>query len=281
MDRGENSIRNVLSVDVEEWYQTVLFDERGYDDRRITNLPANVQEILSILDEYKAKATFFMVGAVAEKYPDIVNMIVQQGHELASHGYLHKLIPKMSKEAFAEDVRRSLETIKIIAKTEVYGYRAPTWSLTSSSCWAIDILKSLGLKYDSSIYPFDMNLFRCRNLEKFPYEIRQGFMEFPPSTFQCLGYNLPFAGGTFLRVFPSGFISARIREINRKGYPAMVYIHPWEFDREISKLVMPGWKYFIQYSNAKSIRKKLRFLLKRFKFSSIKDVLLNQEGEPG
>jgi len=266
-------VLNALTIDVEQWYQTILFGSGHRYNNAIIGLPNNICEILLLLDKYDTKATFFIVGSVAEKYPGIVKMIAKKGHEIASHGYRHRLVYKMSKQSFIDDVNHSLDVLKRITQTEIMGYRASTWSITRNLYWATDALQSLGLRYDSSIYPVSLNLLKSLKLEKSPYKIKNDFIEFPPSTFQFLGYNFPFAGGTFLRFFSSGFIKSRIIEINRKGYPAMVYFHSWEFTDEVPKLNIPKWKLLIQYGNLKSIKEKLKMLLQNFKFSAIKDIL--------
>lgn len=266
-------VLNAITIDVEEWYQTILFNRERDNNIGITDLLKNMCEILSLLDRYNTKATFFIVGTVAEKYPDIVKMIAEKGHEIASHGYLHRLVYRMSKQDFIKDVGLSIDILRRDAQVEILGYRAPTWSIMKYTHWAIDVLKSLGLRYDSSIYPASTHLFNCKDLKKFPYEIRNDFIEFPPSTFQFLGYNFPFAGGTFLRFFSFNFIKNRIMEINRKEYSAMVYFHSWEFSDEGLRLNIPKWKYFIQYGNLRSVKVKLKLLLENFKFSSIREVL--------
>lgn len=269
--KRDQHVLNAISIDVEEWHQTALLNREGHNSI-ITDLPKNIYEILSLLDEYHTKATFFVVGSVAKKYPDVIKTISEKGHEIGSHGYLHRLVYKISKQEFIEDVSHSLNVLRKTTHTEIIGYRAPTWSITKNTHWAIDVLKSLGLRYDSSIYPMSINLFNCRDFKKFPYEIIKDFIEFPPSIFQFLGFNFPFVGGTFLRFFSFNFIKNKIIEINRKGYPAMVYFHSWEFDDGAPNMDVPKWKNLVQYGNLKSMKVKLRLLLRNFKFCSIKEL---------
>jgi len=268
-------MRNALTIDVEEWYQTVLFHNGVYNNGRLTDLPKNIQEILETLEEYNTKATFFMVGSVAEKYPNMIRQIVDNGHELSSHSHLHKLVYKMNKQEFSDDVSQSLDVLRKISGTDILGFRAPTWSIFPNTIWAIEALKSLGLKYDSSIYPVSTNLFRCRELKRFSHKILDDFIEFPPSTFQILGYNFPFAGGTFLRYLPENFIKNRVTEINKKGNPAVVYFHSWEFDNDIPVQKIPKWKRIIQYNYLSSVKTKIELLLRNFKFTTMKDILNN------
>jgi len=264
---------NALTVDVEEWYQTVVFYNSVFNNNTPTDLPGNIDEILQVLDEYSTKATFFMVGSVAAKYPDMIRKIIDEGHELSSHSHWHRLVYKMDKQGFIDDVGRSLDVLRKTSGTEILGFRAPTWSILPDTFWAIEALHSLGLKYDSSIYPVSANLFRCRKLKRYSHRILNDFIEFPPSTFQFLGYNFPFAGGTFLRYLPARFIKNRIAEINQKGNPAVVYFHSWEFDTDIPLSNMSKWKYFIQYKNLSSVKAKIKLLLENFKFTTVKNIL--------
>lgn len=266
-----SSILNAITIDVEEWYQTILLNR--HESHEITNLPNNILDIIYLLDKYHTKATFFIVASLVKKYPGLTKMIVDKGHEISSHGYLHRLVYKMSKQEFIDDVVRSVDILRKSSDTEVIGYRAPTWSITKKTYWAIDVLNSLGLKYDSSIYPVSFNLFNLRNRRRFPYEIEKKFIEFPPSTFQFLGYNFPFAGGFYLRFLPGSFIRNKISEINKKGNPVIIYFHSWEFDKKFSAQISSKWKRLIQCTNLNSVENKIRILLENFKFCPIKEVL--------
>ena len=264
-------ILNMLTIDVEEWYQTVLFETSGYNNGEFTDLPKSILKILSLLQQYCVKATFFISGSLASRYPDIIKIISMKGHEIASHGYLHRLVCRLSEEEFFDDTKKSLDILNKLSLNKIIGYRAPTWSITKMTPWAIKILKSFGLRYDSSIYPIGLSLFKSHQI--FPYEIRKNFIEVPPSVFNLCGYNLPFAGGTFLRFFPLSFIKSKIVGINKIRHPAIVYFHSWEFEDIVPHANIKKWKYWIQYGNVKSVREKINLLLQNFKFSSIKEVL--------
>lgn len=266
---------NAISIDVEEWYHTVLFYKNNPKEEKATNLDNNIREILLLLDKYNTKATFFVVGLVAERHPELIFEIFRNGHEISSHGYSHELVYKLNPKEFFCDVKRSLSILTEITNHKILGYRAPTWSITENMAWAIDMLKSLGLMYDSSIYPLGLNLKGNRNL---PYKIRDGLIEFPPSTFYRLGLNLPFAGGTFLRFLNKDFIRKITNELNKKGFPVMVFFHSWEFDNNVPIVGMPLWKKFIQYSNVRTVREKMALLLKEFRFYPVKEML-NKYGE--
>lgn len=268
---NKNINLNALTIDVEEWYQTVFFNKAGYKNDMVTDLAKNIDEILELLEEYNIKATFFIVGLVAEKYPDLVKRIKNGGHEIGSHGYSHNLIYELSKEQFAEEAKKSTDIIEGIIKDKIIGYRASTWSITSRMTWAIDVLESLGFKYDSSIYPKSFNF--NNSYKRFPFEIKKGFIEFPPSTSRFLMLNLPFAGGIFMRFNRPGYIYNGISKVNKMGFPALIYFHSWEFSNDKSLSGIPTRKRFIQYGNIGSIKKKLNFLFKNFKFCPIRDLL--------
>ncbi|MCD4779807.1 MAG: polysaccharide deacetylase family protein [Candidatus Omnitrophica bacterium] len=271
--KDKQPITNVLTVDVEEWYQTFLFYNTVYNDQHFSSLPRYMNEILDLFEEYQAQATFFVLGSVAEKYPELIRDMVRRGHEVASHGYSHQLVNRMTQQEFIHDVSVSLDILKSITGCDILGYRASTWSITKNITRAMQTLRSLGLKYDSSLYPVSRNIFRCSQQQCCPYEIIKGFIEFSPSTFRFLGCNCPFAGGTFLRFLPISFIRNRIRSINKIGQTAMIYFHPWEFYAVIPEARVPLWKNVIQWGNLPSVRRKLRCLLQEFKFSCVRDVI--------
>ncbi|MFH1397327.1 MAG: polysaccharide deacetylase family protein [Candidatus Omnitrophota bacterium] len=270
----EGPVINAITVDVEEWYQTILFNRNNNaEDSLITNLQNNINDILLLLDEYNTKATFFIVASLAVKYPKLIKIIFDKGHEICCHNYYHRLVYKMSKKEFSDDIGLSLDILRKNTNKEILGFRAPSWSIIKDSHWAIDILHSYGLKYDSSIYPINFNLLHYKNYKRLPYRIKEDFIEFPPSTFKFLGNNLPFAGGIFMRFLHSSFIINKIREINDEGNPAMIYFHSWEFDRKTPSMIYKKWKRLIQYGNLSSIRDKIKLLLENFKFCPIKDIL--------
>ncbi|MDD5609964.1 MAG: polysaccharide deacetylase family protein [Candidatus Omnitrophica bacterium] len=264
-------MQNYLTIDVEEWYQTVLF---GKDQNQASSLPQDLDNILLMLDEHNIRATFFIVGSVAQKYPASIRAIAKQGHEIASHGFLHKLVYRMSKDEFANDINKSIGTLEEITNIKVSGYRACTWSITEKMLWAIDILEAAGLRYDSSIYPVSLNPLKNKYFKNIPYKIKNNFLEFSPSVFNFLGWNIPFAGGTFLRFFSSSFMLSKIIQLNKAGYPAMLYFHSWEFDNQVALASdMPAWKRFIQYKNVGTVKHKIETMANNLKLGPISNSL--------
>lgn len=264
-------VLNALTFDVEEWFQTVLFNRDNHPSRG--SLRNNVLEILDLLDTYKVQATFFISAVTAESYTFLVKQIHARGHEIASHGYHHRSVYTLPPRIFKDDVSRSLDVLSGITGAKVIGYRAPTWSIFRKMVWAVDVLEQLGLKYDSSIYPASKNIFVCKGLPISPYHLKGGLIEFPPPVFSWMGYNIPFAGGTFLRFFSEDFIKTKLLNINHKGMPALVYFHSWEFDHALPSGGIPSWKKIVQYGNLRTVKGKLIFLLENFRFTSVRDVL--------
>jgi len=266
--------RNIITIDVEEWYQTVLFYDRYQNVGQSSALEANILEILSFLKEHKTAATFFIVGSVAEKYPDLIRLIADEGHEIASHWYLHRLVYRISIDEFRKDVEKSIDILAKITGKTILGYRAPTWSITQRMPQAISVLESLGLKYDSSIYPVGIDREPFRH---FFYRIKNNLIEVPPSTFKFYGVRFPFAGGTFLRIASHNFVKNKILALNSRHSPAMVYFHSWEFDNTIPCDNAGSLHKLIQYGNYKSVKSKFRMLLRDFQFSTIREILMSED----
>jgi len=271
-----------LTVDVEEWYQTVLFRPRDTDPGVRTDLPESVRKILSLLDELRVRATFFVLGSVAEKYPGLVELVASRGHEIASHGYSHRLVSSLSPREFAEELRRSREVLARAAGTDIAGYRASTWSLSDDSGWAVAALAQAGFRYDSSIYPVRWRPRFGGDLDerRFPRRLDCGLWEFPPSTFRLLGWNMPFAGGTFLRFQTLESIKRRMLRIRALGRPAMLYCHSWEFSDSLPDGI-PAWKRFVQFGNVLSVGAKIAALAKLFAMGPIRDILFAPRRAPG
>ena len=233
---------------------------------------------LQLLSETDNQATFFVLGTVAEHYPDIVKEILNQGHEVATHGYSHLLVYNMTPQSFEDDLKISFDHLQKAGCSEILGYRAPYWSITKKSLWALEVLKKLGLKYDSSIFPIKRGLYGISSAKTYPNKIIDGLWEFPPATIRALGVNLPIAGGGYLRLMPYKIISGAIKRSLSK-YTRVFYFHPYELDPTDTKLQhkaksMTTILYWIQQKLGRdSNPEKLRRLLSEFKFQSFKHVL--------
>jgi len=274
MQTTVNRIKNALSIDVEDWYQGILHikqqDWPEYEDR----LGQGLDKILRILDAHKAKATFFVLGYIAEKQPGIVNRILGAGHEVASHGYWHKLIYNQTPQEFREDIVRSKEAIERIIKKKVRGYRAPFFSITKDSLWALDILSDLGFDYDSSIFPVKNFLYGIPGADdKIHKIVNTNMTEFPLSVLKINGFKFPVCGGFYLRSLPYLISACGIRSFNRGGHPAVIYMHPWELDTQKPKIPMGlKWKIVHEY-NIAGMENKFKRLIRDFCFTSIEEVL--------
>ncbi|MCK4532725.1 polysaccharide deacetylase family protein [bacterium] len=263
---------NALSVDLEDWYMGLGVPPHKWnlcEDRIVKS----TGKILDLLRGFDVKATFFVLGWIAEQYPELILAIKKENHEIASHGYLHKCVFNQSAQEFEFDLKKSISCISKITGEKILGYRAPCWSIRKKSFWALDILKRYDIKYDSSIYPVKFPFFGLPGDKRYPYLINKNLMEFPPSVIKILGKNIPFAGGIFLRMFPYWVVHKGIKLINKKKQPALIHIHPRELDENFSpvKYLSFKWKVFQTIRIGKT-EDKFRLLLKNFRFGPIKDV---------
>jgi polysaccharide deacetylase family protein (PEP-CTERM system associated) len=277
---------NALTIDVEDYFHVTAFERqvrREEWDSYELRVAANTRRILTLLDEFHIQATFFVLGWVAERAPGMVRDIAGRGHEIACHGYGHELIYRIGPERFREDVRKSKALLEDICGKRVVGYRAPSYSITKKSLWALDILIEEGFSYDSSIFPVYHDNYGIPDSERFPHEINRAagmIREFPLTTLP-LGmfgkeYRLPIAGGGYLRLFPSSFLLRWIRRINAlEKKPAVLYFHPWEIDPDQPRIRSGFKSRFRHYLNLSSTEGKLRHLFSGTRFSTMAAVLEN------
>jgi len=275
---------NALSVDVEDWFHVQAFSHiyppSTWDEQR-TRILGNVIRTLEILDEYEAKATFFMLGWVAEKFPEVVLLIAERGHEIASHSQYHRLVYNLDRDSFKRDLEKSIANIRAAANVDVRGYRAPSFSIRPEMDWVWEVFSECGIEYDSSVFPIRHDTYGSPRSPRFAYRISPSehisILEIPPSTTRILGVNVPVAGGGYLRMFPYWFIRHSVRKLNRSGRAAMLYFHPWELDHH-QKRIDAGTKSRVRhYTNLKAFDSKLRRLLSDFRFSTIEEVFLRHE----
>jgi polysaccharide deacetylase family protein (PEP-CTERM system associated) len=268
---------NAMTVDLEDWYHSIdsipVSDWGKYE----TRVSEGTQKLLEMFHQFNLKATFFVLGDVAAKHPALISSIQSAGHEIATHGYAHRLVYRQTPHEFREDLRRSIGVIEEIIQDKVWGYRAPYWTITKESYWALDILLEEGIRYDSSIYPIKTYLYGIPDAPVYPYVI-QGttgaeLLEFPPSTVTICGMRIPVAGGFYLRALPSWFIRYGMKRINKDAQPAMVYIHPPEFDSLKPKIKLPMAETILHYYNLGVVEAKLEALLSEFAFDSIRGIL--------
>ncbi|MFH1655621.1 MAG: XrtA system polysaccharide deacetylase [Candidatus Omnitrophota bacterium] len=267
---------NALTVDLEEWYHISGIDEflKNIDLNKFANrVLNNTIKLLDIFSQNKVKATFFVLGSIAERFPRLIRRIDEEGHEVATHGFHHTPIYSQSRDDFSRELKDAINLLSDIIGKEIYGFRAPDFSITSKTMWAIDVLIQQGIRYDCSIFPIKHPRYGIPTAPRFAYKIKAGLIEFPPSTIRILNFNFPVAGGAYLRILPYNIMKGAIRHLNKKNKPANIYIHPWEIDPEQPRIKMPIARHFMHYSNLYSTEKKIRSLLKTFKFAPVKEVL--------
>ena len=273
---------NGFSVDVEDWYQVADFDAvvaRDQWERYESRVARNTDRVLGLLDDAGVKGTFFVLTWNAERHPEVVRRIAHAGHEVASHGYAHRLIYEQSPAEFRADVDRAKNILEDITGTRVLGYRAPSFSITGRSLWALDVLLDCGYRYDSSVFPVKDSLYGLPDARRFPYVIRERegeqLLEFPITTTQAFGRNLPLGGGGYLRMLPYGYMRWGMRRVNaHEREPAVVYVHPWEIDPEQPRLRTAGRRGFsTHYVGLAATERKLRRLLRDFRFAPMREVL--------
>jgi len=268
-------LTNYLTIDVEDYFQVAAFDKQISPDdwsKFESRVSDNTGNILNLLDSFNVKATFFIVGWIAEKHPELVREISIRGHEVGCHSYRHQRIQTLTKKAFREDTKKAKEILEDISGQQVSGYRAPTYSITRETIWALDILAELGFKYDSSIFPIYHDNYGIPDAPRFPYKLNGlDLNEYPLSTALILGRKVPVAGGGYFRLFPYWFTKMALKSINKKEkQPFIFYLHPWEVDpgqprmNNISML-----SRFRHYNNLSKTGSRLQMLLSDFDFGPI------------
>lgn len=263
--------KNILQIDVEDWYCDLDIDKwKNYEARVV----ASTEKILSMLKNSGNKATFFILGHVAEKFPELVKKIGKEGHEIASHGYFHRRITEQSREDFENDLKKSIKLIEKISGKKVKGYRAPQFTITKKTLWALDVLKKNGLEYDSSIFPVKTPMYGIPDFPPYPSRLSNSIVEIPLSVYEIpiVRKKIPIAGGFYMRAFPYFFIKYALKKINRNGNPAVCYLHPWELDPEKPKVKDLKWYH---YYNLKSTERKFKKMLRDFKFISTEEWIKN------
>jgi polysaccharide deacetylase family protein (PEP-CTERM system associated) len=280
MNFQNDPIYNAFSVDVEDYYMVSGFADIVKPDswhKYESRVEKNTYKILDLMDESGVKGTFFVLGWVAERCPSLTKEIHVRGHEVASHGYNHRLVYDQTLKDFRTDVRTSKKILEDITGQLVIGFRAASYSITKKSIWAIAILAEEGYRYDSSIFPIHHDRYGMPNAKRFPHVIESGngkLVEFPPSTYALLGQNVPVCGGGYLRLLPLPAITSAIRKINGKeNQPAVIYIHPWEIDVDQPRMKGRLTSNIRHYLNLKSTMPKITALLKEFRFKPFSALL--------
>lgn len=264
---------NALSFDIEDWFQVENLKPaipRECWDSLELRVEANTRRILELLREHETKATFFVLGWVAKRCPDLVRQIDRDGHEVASHGYGHQLVYDMTPEAFREDLLNSKRILEDLVQKPVVGYRAPSFSITPDTLWAIDVLKEAGFRYDSSVFPVSLHdRYGFAGASPQPFTWPNGLMEIPLATYPIGRFSLPAAGGGYFRLFPYNFFRHAFLQLNRNHQSFTFYLHPWEIDTGQPRVKVPWFYRFRHYVNLHKTEQRLRRLLRDFRFATI------------
>ena len=277
---------NAMTVDVEDYFQVSAFEgviNRGDWDRLPCRVEQNTNQILDLFDGHDVKATFFMLGWVAERYPGLVRRIVDAGHELASHGYSHIRVTRQSPQAFSEDVSKTRKLLEDIAGCEVQGYRAASYSIVKETLWAHDLLQEAGYRYSSSVYPIHHDLYGIPDAPRFAYRHKDGgLLEIPVTTVSMFNHNLPCGGGGYFRLLPyrvSRWAMKRVNRTDRK--PCVFYFHPWEIDPgQPRQTGISGKTRFRHYLTLGRMKMRVERLLEDFDWDRMDNIYLAGGGTP-
>jgi len=281
---------NVMSVDVECWDQIICRNLTGELIKPTRACLESTRSLLDLFKEREIKATFFILGYVAEAFPDLVRQIDAEGHEVAAHGFTHTPLRSLTRAAFEEEVDRTVSVLTGIVRKPVHGFRAPEFSVTADTLWALDTLVEYGFTYDSSIMPLASSRYGIEGFPFGPARVHLGersILEVPPSTVHFMGRRLPMAGGRYLRLLPYQAIRGAVRQVNKEVGPYVLYLHPYELSTDrLTCHAFPStvastqaWKTELMWNWRRvSIRSKLLKLLDEFRFSPAREVLARAIG---
>lgn len=275
------TVPGIFSVDVEDWFH--ILDIAGAPvlsswETLPSRVEANFRRLLELFGRHNARVTCFFLGWIGERYPHLVREAAAQGHEIASHGYAHRLVYDMSRQQFVEDASRARRILEDVAGVPVLGYRSAGFSVTERTMWFFDALLEAGYEYDSSVFPAARGHGGVRNFRREPHRVANdpdGIMEFPITVSDLLGMPLCFFGGGYLRLFPYWLIRRAARQVLAEGRPVIFYIHPREIDPSHPRLPMPTARRFKSYVNLRTTESKLERILGEFSLTTFRDFLMS------
>lgn len=282
---GKDLITNAMTVDVEDYFQVGAFekiiDPKDWDDFPC-HVEKNIDRILQMFDDHNVKATFFTLGWIAQRYPQVVKRIVESGHELASHGYGHLRVTDQSREVFLEDVSSAKKILEDIGGVKILGYRAPSFSIGDKNLWALDVLRETGHIYSSSIYPIQHDHYGMPSAPRFafhPIDNDETFIEMPVTTAMVMGKKRPCGGGGFFRLLPYLMSRYAMKKVNKDdGQSCIFYFHPWEIDETQPRMEKASLKSkFRHYVNIKQMEPKIRKVLGDFDWAPMAKVFLEEK----
>ena len=272
-----STITNALTIDVEDYFQVSAFSshiDRNEWNTRECRIERNMDGLLAMLAEHETTATFFTLGWIAERYPKLVRQIVDQGHELASHGYGHERASDQNEASFFADINLAKLILEDLSGTSVIGYRAPSFSIGQANLWAFDCLARAGYRYSSSIYPIHHDHYGMPHAPRFAHEVRPGLMEIPITTLRAFGRNFPSSGGGYFRLLPYALSRWMLGRVNSADQQAGIfYCHPWEFDSAQPRISGISAKTrFRHYVNIDRMEVRMNQLLRDFKWGRMDQV---------
>jgi len=282
VDETVASVRNALTVDVEDYFHVAALAPNIHRDSwasRESRVVDNTQKLLAIFEQFDVRGTFFVLGWVAERYPQLVRDIAARGHEIACHGFSHRLVYEQSPKEFYEETLRAKHLLEDITGSRVDGYRAASYSIVRESLWALDVLVELGFVYDSSIFPVRHDRYGIPNAERAPHRMStpkgKSIVEWPLATARFLGCRLPVAGGGYFRLLPYWLSRWGLASINRRELrPFVFYLHPWEIDPAQPRVSASWLSQFRHYTNLGKCEERLKRLLGEFRFGTARDGLV-------
>jgi polysaccharide deacetylase family protein (PEP-CTERM system associated) len=269
-----------LTFDVEEHFQVNAFDSEarrrswGTSESRVER---STEKLLALLERHRYRATFFVLGWIAERHASLVQRIAAAGHEIASHGYGHEIITRLSPDEFREDVRKAKKILEDVTGAEIHGYRAPSFTIMPDTAWALEVLAQEGHRWDSSVVPIIHDVYGWPGANPFPHRIDTPsgpLFELPPSTGDGLGATrLPVGGGGYFRFYPYPLVRHFLRRIEAQGQPIVFYLHPWELDPEQPRMQGKRLSVYRHYLNLDRVEARLERLLDDFRFAAVGDLL--------
>ena len=272
-------IKNAISIDLEDWFcvhnLSHIIKREDWDKCEL-RVYESTKRVMSLLDKHQTKATFFVLGWVATRLPELIRELEEQGHEIAVHGYDHLLLTEITPAAFDEDLAKAIEAIKACGvKQPLLGFRAPSFTVVEKTRdWALETLEKYDFKYDSSVFPVGFHPdYGVSDAPLVPYQITDKLMEFPMSCLEVFGKRLPFSGGGYFRLFPYSYTKLCMKRCNAEGRAAVFYLHPWELDPGQPKIKLPTSKAIRHYRNLDQTEKRLDALLNDFEFTTLREVL--------
>lgn len=277
-------IINALTIDVEDYFQVSAlapYIPREHWETCPCRIERNIERILGLLDEHDTKATFFTLGWIAERYPHLVRSIVDNGHELASHGYGHQRVSDLTEAAFMQDIESAKKILEDLSGQAVKGYRAPSFSIGSGNLWAFDCLERAGYRYSSSVYPIRHDHYGMPDAPRFAHQVRQGLLELPVTTARFLARNWPASGGGYFRLMPYPLSRWLLNHVNHvDGQPAIFYFHPWEIDSGQPRIAGINAKTrFRHYLNLHRTEDRIKRLLTDFRWGRVDGIFLSGAGQ--